>query len=78
MCKKVKKTGLKSEQVNIKNLEIMQELCVALKHRPTENGVKSVLEWLSSTTSAMLMHQPAELPKNEDRLKLSRKKIWQG
>lgn len=31
MSKKVKRTGLKSEQVSIKNLEIMQELCIALK-----------------------------------------------
>lgn len=29
--KKVKRTGLKSEQVSIKNLEIMEELCIALK-----------------------------------------------
>lgn len=31
MCKKVKRSRLKSEQVSMKNLEIMQELCIVLK-----------------------------------------------
>lgn len=37
---------------------------------PLKNGVKSVLEQLSSATSAVLMQQPAELLKNVDRLRV--------
>lgn len=57
----------------------MQELFNSTEvDRPSENAVRLVLEWLSSTTSAVLMQQPAGLLKNDGVLGLSKKEIWQS
>lgn len=79
LCKKVKRTGLKSEQISEKKTGNNAGVVYRIEaDRLSEDSVKCVLEWLSSTTSAVLMQEPAELLNYEDRLRPSEMEIWQS